>query len=63
MTFPSLGSLVLDDLEIVTVFQKVGVTMGMVGLLAVVSFIAYQVYKVNKSFFKSYVLCYLLFRL
>ena len=60
MTFPSLGSLVLDDLEIVTVFQKVGVTMGMVGLLAVVSFIAYQVYKVTKSFFKSYVLCCLL---
>ena len=42
------GSLTLDDLEAVSVFQKVGMTMAMLGLLAVVAFGAYQVYKVNK---------------
>ena len=46
----------MDDLEVVTVFQKVGVTIGMLGLLAVVAFGAYQVYKVIKFVFKSYVL-------
>ena len=53
------GSLTLDDLEAVSVFQKVGMTMAMLGLLAVVAFGAYQVYKVNKVF-KLYVLYWLL---
>ena len=42
------GSLTLDDLEAVSVFQKVGMTMAMLGLVAVVIFGMYQVYKVNK---------------
>ena len=50
----------MDDLEAVSVFQKVGMTMAMLGLLAEVAFGAYQVYKVIKFVFKSYVLYCLL---
>ena len=51
--FRQPGSLHLDELEAVGIFQSIGLTMAMLGLVAVIIFAMYQVYKVG---YESYIL-------
>ena len=47
----------MDELEAVGIFQSIGLTMAMLGLVAVVMFGMYQIYKVG---YESYILNWLL---